>query len=135
MSVLKTLIATGVLLVVSLTTNAATAVDELLQEYRQQGATDFSATAGQRFWNQAFHPPKSTQERRCASCHTSNLRQPGKHVVTGKDIKPLAPSVLSKRLTNMKKIRKWLRRNCQWTTGRECSAQVKGDVLTFLQQQ
>lgn len=111
---------------------AATPVDELLSEYRQQGATNFSAAAGKAFWNQAVRPSGASTERSCASCHTSDVRQSGKHAVTGKEIKPLAPSVMSKRLTNPTKIRKWLKRNCEWTRGRECTAQEKGDVLTYL---
>jgi len=112
---------------------AATAVDELLSTYRLQGASNFSAESGKRFWNQTTHHAGSANaERSCASCHTSNLRQDGKHVVTGKIIKPMAPSVTGRRLTNPKKIRKWFKRNCLWTRGRECSAQEKGDVLTYL---
>lgn len=111
---------------------AATPVENLLQEYRQKGATQNSAAAGQAFWNQGFRSATGSQERRCASCHTSNPRQTGKHVVTGKEIKPLAPSVMSKRLTNPTKIRKWLRRNCNWTIGRECSPQEKANVLMYL---
>ena len=113
---------------------ATPAVEQLLQEYRLQGAAKFSANNGQQFWNRAFTTTGNGQARRCASCHTSNVRQAGQHAITGREIKPLAPSVLSKRLTNPKKIRKWLKRNCQWTLGRECSAQEKGDVLMFLQQ-
>lgn len=111
---------------------ALTPVEELQQEYRQQGAADFSAAAGKMFWNQSFRPADANKEHRCASCHTTDLRQTGKHVTTGKEIKPLAPSVTSKRLTNTAKIRKWLDRNCKWTLGRECTAQEKGDVLMYL---
>lgn len=112
---------------------AATAVDELLSTYRQQGAANFSAAAGKRFWNQTTpHAGTANTERSCASCHTSDVRQEGKHAVTGKTIKPLAPSVTGRRLTNPTKIRKWLKRNCLWTRGRECTPQEKGDVLTYL---
>ena len=109
---------------------ATTAVDELLSTYRQQGATNFSATAGKRFWNQTTRPVGASRDRSCASCHTSDLHQTGKHAVTGKTIKPLAPSITGRRLTNPKKISKWFRRNCNWTRGRECTPQEKGDVLT-----
>ena len=114
---------------------AATPVEELLQKYRHQGAANVSAAAGKAFWNQRFRPANASQDRSCTSCHTSNLRQEGKHAVTGKPIKPLAPSVMSKRLTNPTKIRKWLRRNCSWTLGRECSPQEKANVLTYLKDQ
>lgn len=112
---------------------ASSAVDELLSSYRQQGAANFNAEAGKRFWNQTTHHAGSANaERSCASCHTSDVRQDGKHVVTGKTIKPLAPSVTGRRLTNPTKISKWFKRNCLWVRGRECTAQEKGDVLTYL---
>jgi hypothetical protein len=72
-------------------------------------------------------------ERSCASCHTSDPRNPGKHVTTGKAIKPMAPSVNARRFTDTKKIEKWFKRNCRWTLGRECNAQEKADLLSYLQ--
>jgi hypothetical protein len=114
---------------------AGTTVDQLLQEFQTQGATQFSAETGKKFWNQAFQSSQASQPRSCTSCHTADVRQYGKHAATGKEIKPMAPSVMSKRLTNPKKIRKWFRRNCNWTLGRECTAQEKGDVLVFLKDQ
>lgn len=119
----------------STTLLAATAVEQLLQEYQSQGASQFSAKQGKAFWIEKFSVAGETQQRSCAACHTANVRQNGKHATTGKEIKPLAPSVMSKRLTNPKKIRKWFRRNCNWTLGRECSAQEKGDILMYLNDQ
>ena len=110
----------------------AAAVDELLQEFRAQGARDFNAAAGEKFWHQSFKDPKGGEDRRCDLCHTNDLRATGKHVVTGKAIKPLAPSVNPERLSDKSKIEKWLDRNCKWTAGRACTPQEKGDVLTML---
>lgn len=114
---------------------ANTPVDALLQEYQQQATRDFSAATGEAFWNRSFRVMGTNEERSCATCHTANVQQPGKHAVTAREIKPLAPSVLSKRLTNPDKIRKWLKRNCEWTLGRECTAQEKGNVLMYLKAQ
>lgn len=119
-------------LAMAASTLAATPVDELLSTYRQQGADNFNANTGKAFWNQIVHPNAVAQGRSCAGCHTSDVRQNGKHAVTGKEIKPLAPSVLSKRLTNPRKIEKWFKRNCEWVRARECTPQEKGDVLTYL---
>ena len=83
-------------------------------------------------WNKTFIDAKSGKERNCGSCHTTDLAKQGKHARTGKVIKPMAPSVNAKRLTEVKKIKKWFVRNCKWTLGRECTAQEKGDVLAFL---
>ena len=114
---------------------ATAAVDELLTEYRAVGATEFSAAAGKTLWLQEFQDAKSGKMRQCATCHTDNLRNQGKHARTGKPIEPLAPSVNPKSLTDIKKIRKWLKRNCKWTIGRECTPQEQGNVLTFIQAQ
>ena len=130
----RSLIATCALLL-SAAVQANTPVDALLQEYRQQATNDFSAATGETLWNRSFRVSGTNEERRCTTCHTADLRQTGKHIVTGKEIKPLAPSVMSKRLTNPDKIRKWFKRNCEWTLGRECTAQEKGDVLMYLKAQ
>lgn len=114
---------------------ATDAVDELLAQYRLEGAKAFTVEAGQTLWFQEFTHAKTGKIRQCTACHTDDLRNEGKHARTGKLIKPLAPSVNPERLTNIKKLRKWLKRNCKWTIGRECSPQEKGDILTFIQSQ
>lgn len=111
---------------------SAAPVDELLQEYRAHGAKDFSAAAGEKLWQQNFKDAKSGEDRRCALCHTSDLRAGGKHAVTGKAIKPMAPSVNPERLADKSKVEKWFERNCKWTLGRACTPQEKGDVLVMI---
>jgi len=91
---------------------------------------EFSAQRGEKLWNREF--TASGQPRSCATCHTSYPRLTGKHLRTGKLIKPMAPSVNPDRFTNQRKIEKWFKRNCKWTLGRVCTAQEKGDVLEFL---
>ena len=91
---------------------------------------EFTAESGEKLWNQT--QTVSGQPRSCASCHTSDPRQAGKHVRTGKPIKPMAPSVNSSRFTDPKKVAKWFKRNCKWTLGRECNAQEKGDYTKYL---
>jgi len=90
----------------------------------------FTAERGKKLWKQT--QTISGKPRSCASCHTSDPRQTGKHVRTGKPIKPMAPSVNSDRFTDPKKIAKWFKRNCKWTLGRECNAQEKGDFTKYL---
>ncbi len=123
---------TIILLLLS-TTLHATPVDDLLAEYRAEGIETFSAEAGKVLWSQEFIDTKTGKIRQCTTCHTNDLRNEGKHTRTGKIIKPMAQSANSERLTNVKKIRKWFKRNCKWTVGRECTAQEKGDVLLFIQ--
>lgn len=110
----------------------ATAVDDLLKQYAALGAADFSASAGESFWEQPFIDAKSGQPRKCSLCHTNDLKRTGKHATTGKVIEPLAPSVNPKRLTDAREIEKWLGRNCKWTLGRECTPQEKGNVLMMI---
>ena len=113
----------------------ADAVDTLLEQYRQQGAGDFSSDQGEMSWKQSNQNTKSGKKRSCTDCHTSDLSMPGKHAKTGKKIDPMAPSANSKRLTDSKKIEKWFKRNCHWTLGRACTPQERGDFLVYLRQQ
>jgi hypothetical protein len=120
-------------LVLALDSGASAApVDDLLQQYRAQGAKDFSSAAGETFWTTPHPDAAGGEPRKCALCHTTNLTATGKHAVTGKAIKPLAPSANPERLTDTAKIEKWLDRNCKWTLGRPCTPQEKGDVLTMI---
>jgi hypothetical protein len=119
-------------LLTPLTSQAANTVETLLEEYRNQGAEQLNTDAGKQFWNHSFKSGKTTRSRSCASCHTAHPGQAGKHVRTGKLIEPLAPSANPERLKDIKKVRKWFKRNCLWTVGRECTPQEKGNVLLFL---
>jgi hypothetical protein len=110
----------------------ASPVDDLLQQYRVQGAKDFSVAAGEKFWEAPHPDPAGGEARRCALCHSSDLRATGKHAVTGKAIKPLSPAANPERLSDAAKIEKWLERNCKWTLGRSCTPQEKGDVLVMI---
>jgi len=119
----------ALLLLAGLSTTHAGAVDELLQEYRAQGAGPFSAEAGAALWT------RSGGAQTCAACHDSNLRAGGKHAKTGKPIAPMAPSVNAKRLTDRAFIEKWFRRNCDSAWGRACTPQEKGDFLSYIRNQ
>jgi mono/diheme cytochrome c family protein len=68
----------------------------------------------------------------CSTCHTDNPAQPGRHAITGKSIKPLAPAANSERFTDIAKVEKWFRRNCTEVVGRECNAAEKADFIQFL---
>ena len=123
-------VAMPLVVLIPLSVNAANSpVQQLFDEYRNQGVSKFSAEQGQALWQ------KTVDGRRCGSCHTADPRAEGKHQKTKKPIAALAPSINPKRLQKTKTIRKWLKRNCKWTLGRECSAQEKGNFLTWLSQQ
>lgn len=112
---------------------AENAVDTLLAEYIAAGVTAFDAEAGEELWNREF--TTKGEQRACTTCHGADSTQAGQHATTGKTIEAMAPSVNAKRLTEIKEIDKWFKRNCKWTLGRECTAQEKGDVLSFLREQ
>jgi hypothetical protein len=87
----------------------------------------FSAARGESFFKQ-----KHGNEWSCASCHTDNPINTGKHAKTGKIIQPFAPAANAERFTNTDKVAKWFKRNCNDVLGRVCTPQEKGDVLSYL---
>lgn len=91
------------------------------------GFAGFSAARGQNLFKQ-----KHANDWSCVSCHTDNPALLGNHAKTGKAIEPLAPSANAERFTNPKKVEKWFKRNCNDVLDRACTAQEKGDILTFL---
>lgn len=91
------------------------------------GFQGFSAARGEQLFKS-----KHGNDWSCSSCHTENPAVTGKHAKTGKAIEPLAPSANAERFTNPKKVDKWFKRNCNDVLGRVCTAQEKGDVLTYL---
>lgn len=108
---------------------------ELLAGYRSEAAQQHagfqpSAQRGRDFYQKRFGV--SDKLSSCASCHTDNPAQAGKHVVTDKPIDALAPSANAERLTDKAKAEKWFRRNCKEVVGRECSAAEKADFVAFL---
>lgn len=67
----------------------------------------------------------------CASCHGQDPRQPGT-ARSGKRIDPMALSVTPGRYADPAKVEKWFKRNCDEVLGRACTAQEKGDWLSFV---
>ena len=99
---------------------------ELLKGYESQ-SSKASSIRGEQFFN-----AKHGKEWSCASCHGNPPNQDAKHNVTGKAIKPLSPNVNPERFADQAKVEKWFRRNCNDVLGRECAAQEKADVLSWL---
>ena len=104
----------------------AAAPQDFLKTYEAQSGKA-SISRGEQFFNS-----KHGKEWSCASCHEIPPNHDTKHIVTGKVIKPLAPSANSARFTDEAKVDKWFKRNCNDVLGRECSAQEKADVLSWL---
>lgn len=100
---------------------------ETIAKQADSGFRGFSAPRGETFFK-----ARHGGEWSCASCHGNDPTATGKHAKTGKAIQPLAPSANPRRFTDPAKVEKWFRRNCKDVLGRVCTAQEKGDVLTYL---
>jgi hypothetical protein len=104
----------------------AASPQELLTSYETKSAKAVPAR-GQQFFN-----AKHGKEWSCASCHDSLPNHETKHIVTGKVIQALSPVRNSARFSDPSKVEKWFKRNCNDVLGRECDAQEKADVLSWL---
>jgi hypothetical protein len=99
---------------------------ELLKGYEDQAGKS-SPARGEKFFN-----AKHGKEWSCASCHENPPNHATKHIVTGKVIKPLTPNSNPERFVDQAKVDKWFKRNCNDVLARECTAQEKADVLSWL---
>ena len=108
---------------------------ELLATYSTEAPAGFAAAAsrGEAFFKKRFGVSEKLSA--CSSCHTDNPRQNGRHVVTGKDIKPLSPLSNAERFTDRAKVEKWFHRNCTEVVGRDCTAAEKADLIRYLTQE
>ncbi len=91
----------------------------------------FDAVSGKQIFT-SEHIGKKGQNISCASCHTNDLKQAGKNTFTAKVIDPLSPKANKERLSDVKNVEKWLKRNFNDVYKREGTAVEKGDVLTYI---
>jgi mono/diheme cytochrome c family protein len=101
---------------------------ELRAEYAAKAASPPSAERGQKFFVQKF----GRDYENCAECHGAVPVSVGKDLVSGKRLEPLAPAANPARLTDRARVEYMFRMNCKDVVGRECTAQEKADVLTWL---
>ena len=112
-------------------------IDDFLQKLEIEAKKEnpnfqgFSAKRGEKIFTSS-HIGKRGKKISCTSCHTRDLRATGENIFTGKKIKPLSPKANPKRLQDIKKVKKWLRRNFKDVYKREGSAVEKGDVLLYI---
>lgn len=93
-------------------------------------SSDFSARRGEALHTSSFAGGKAGTPA-CTSCHGKDPHAPGQ-TLAGKRIEPVAVSAAPQRYTDPVKVEKWFKRNCNEVLGRECTAQEKGDWLTFM---
>ena len=72
------------------------------------------------------------KEMACASCHTANPADEGKHIVTGKAIRPLSPVVNAKRFEDFEKVQEKFTQHCKDIIGSDCTAAEKASYITYL---
>lgn len=108
---------------------------QILQTYAAEAASQLpgfrpSAARGAAFFQRRF--AVSDKMPACLSCHTENPAAAGRHAVTGKTIRPLAPSADAERLSDPARVEKWFGRNCKEVVGRACTPAEKADFMQFL---
>lgn len=91
----------------------------------------FDAQRGEKIFT-SKHIGKKGKEISCTSCHGNDFSKASQNFFTGKTIEPLSPKANPKRLTSMKNIKKWLRRNFKDVYNKEGTPQEKGDVITYI---
>ena len=123
-SLLRVLVLTGAAL--SPLAHAVTPAEQLAA-YTAQATAPAQPARGQQLFT-----TRQGKEWSCASCHGAVPTVPGKHASTGKVIGPMAPAFNPERFTDSAKTEKWFRRNCNDVIGRECTANEKADVLSWL---
>lgn len=125
---------TGALLVASLAARGETP-GQIVQAYADMAARlepgfGVSASRGEALFRQRF--AVTARLPACSTCHTDNPAAAGRHAITGKDLRPLAPAADGNRLRDPAKVEKWLTRNCREVLGRPCAPAEKADLLQFL---
>ena len=126
----KTLLIVGALLVATPLAAGDTTPSKLLKGFEAAAGTKGSPDRGRALFT-STHRGGKPETPSCTTCHTKNLKARGQ-TRAGKVIEPMALSVNPTRLTDSKKVAKWLRRNCKSVLGRECTAGEKADIIAFL---
>jgi len=114
-----------------------TARDAILASYARQATAErpgfegFSAARGEQLYR-GPHAGGNPQTPACASCHTADPPAAGRHVKTRRPIEPMAVSANPRRFTDAANVEKRFARDCPNVLGRPCTAQEKGDFITFL---
>ncbi len=119
---------------------AADARQALLDNYAAQARRDnpqfagFDAARGKALYF-GPHTGGDPDLNACAVCHTKDPRKWGTNAESKREIEPMAVSTNPERYLKERKVEKRFKRDCQDVLGRQCTAQEKGDFITFLMRQ
>ena len=96
-----------------------------------------SADDGKTFFNREVIQFKGDTKNKgkaiaCASCHTSNPADEGRHIVTNKPIRPLSPAVNPKRFNSVENVEKKFTKHCNEVVGSDCTPQEKGNYIAYV---
>ncbi len=101
----------------------------LLAEYSSKAGITASAERGQKLFNTNFGREFGWS---CASCHGVVPTGNGRHEISEKLIRPLAPAANPARLTDRSQVEFYFKLNCKDVMGRECTNAEKADVIAWL---
>lgn len=90
-----------------------------------------TAGDGKAFYNRKIKLSNG-KETACASCHTANPADKGKHIVTKKSIKPLSPTVNAQRFADFDKVEAKFTQHCNDIIGSDCTAAEKASYITYV---
>lgn len=104
--------------------------EQAAKQYSLQAKSTLSADEGKAFYTKKV--VVDGKDLSCSACHTDNPAQHGKHNVTGKEIQPMSPAVNPKRFAEIQKSEKGFTKHCKDLYKKDCSAQDKGNFITYL---
>ncbi|MDD4973317.1 MAG: DUF1924 domain-containing protein [Bacteriovorax sp.] len=90
----------------------------------------FNITAGEKFFR-SERINSSGEKVSCMTCHSPDPKKTGM-TRANKVIEPMAPAVNAERFTDMVKVQKWFKRNCNDVLDRACTAQEKGNFVKYM---
>ena len=95
------------------------------------GFVGFSAERGETLFR-ATRGGGDARTPACTSCHTADPRKSGRNAKTGRTIDPVAVSANPVRFTDAAEVNRQFTRDCKSVLGRDCTAQERGDYITFM---
>ena len=108
---------------------AAATPAEILSAYAARAGSPPSADRGEKLFT-GKHKGGSFES--CTDCHTATPTRAGRDQVAEKTLAPLAPAANARRFNDAQRVESAFRLNCKDVLGRECTAQEKADVTSWL---
>jgi cytochrome c553 len=102
---------------------------EIMNAYAARAGSPPSAERGEKLF---MSKNKGGAFESCTDCHTPSPTRAGRDQVAEKSIPALAPAANAKRLTDALRVETAFRMNCKDVLSRECTAQEKADVMSWL---